>query len=155
MADFGRLLTSVALAIGLIGGAAQAQVVSDCDQRTAAENLAEPWEENTATYAGGAVRVAKLDTVEPIAAAVHLMILSPPDDELGLRQCKLVSLGDAGVGFFGLDFPGRRAEYDPAKGLTLTFPAETPNVNTGSGKPATLRVTVDQATGKITAKLTE
>ena len=83
-----------------IGGA---QSVSNCDWRARADAIAEPWEVNTRTYANGAVRVAMLDTIEPGAGALHLLVMAPPYDDLGLRKCDVVSF-DGGIGFAGMLF---------------------------------------------------
>ncbi|MFD1883187.1 hypothetical protein [Paracoccus pacificus] len=135
-----------------MAGAAAAAAVRDCGDGPRIDTQVEPWEQNTASYADGAIRVALIDTVEPAAAAVHLVVIAPPMDELGLPGCRLISQSEDGTGFFGLDFAGRRASYDPATGLELTFPIQTYVAETGQGKPATLRVTINQQSGQITAR---
>lgn len=146
-----RLALSALLLAPAIAAADPAAVTS-CADRALAFNLVEPWEANTATYGNAAIRIALLDTVEPAAAAVHLMVISPPLDELGLRQCRLISLAP-GSGFYDVDFGGRSADYDAGRGLTLTFPAQRFVPDTGLGAPAKLTVTVNQRTGKIAADL--
>ncbi|MDO5371482.1 hypothetical protein [Paracoccus sp. (in: a-proteobacteria)] len=141
-----------ALALALLPSAGFAAHVGPCDAAVNARYLVEPWAENSATYANGAVRVALFDNVEPAAAALHLMVISPPADETGMPQCRRVSLQE-GSGFYSLDFAGRTAAYDPASGLILTFPAERHDPDTGAGAPATLRVTIDQRSGDIAAEL--
>lgn len=144
-------------ALLLLTSPAMAQSVGDCDDLASARNLQEPWEETTASYANGDVRVAVLDMMEPAAAAVHLMILSPPRNEIGDRQCKLVSLsrpdGGGAFGFFNIDFAGRSADYDPEQGLRLQIPIETFVPETGGGEPAELTVIINQSTGEITADI--
>ena len=150
-----RLVRPAALIAALLAPAAvlaEPAAVTPCADRALAFNLVEPWEQNTATYGNGAIRIALLDTVEPAAAAVHLMVISPPLDELGLRQCRVVSLSP-GSGFYDLDFAARSADYDSARGLTLTFPAERFVPDTGMGSPAKLTVTVNQQSGQIAADL--
>ncbi|WBU56774.1 hypothetical protein [Paracoccus sediminicola] len=148
----------ILLAFLLLASPAVAQSVGDCDARVSARSLPEPWEDHTAVYANGDVRVAVIDTLEPAAAAVHLMVLSPPLSEIGDRQCRLVSLsraeGGAASGFFNIDFAGRSADYDPARGLVLDIPVETFRPETGMGAPATLNVTINQSTGDVTAEVT-
>lgn len=131
---------------------AAAQDVSDCDWRSSARNLFEPWEENTRTFANGNVRLALLDTVEPGAVPVHIMVLSPPYDELGTRQCKLVSHAE-GFGFNDATFDGMTADYDPSIGLIFSIRVYEFDPGTGMGIPRTLRMTLNQATGEITAVL--
>lgn len=130
---------------------AVAQVVTPCDWQVSAENLAEPWEDNTRTFANGAIRLAVLDTAEPAAAAFHLLVLSPPVDMLGLRQCRVVAMpGPTGFGFLTLQ--GATAAYDPARGLTVTLSGGTYD-DRGQPVAGTVRVTINQATGQITANL--
>lgn len=132
---------------------ASAQSVAECDWRAGAASIAEPWSENTRTYANGAVRVAVLDTLEPAAAAVHLLVLSPPYDEIGNRQCRTVSLEGA-LGFNGLNFAEITARYDPARGLLLTLPAALYDPETGGHTWRRLHLTLNQATGDISTELT-
>ncbi len=144
-----------AFAFLMFAAPAMAQSVGDCGDTVTARNLAEPWEANSATYAGGDIRVAVIDTLEPAAAAVHLMVLSPPRNEVGDRQCRLISFeqaeGGVGIGFFDIDFAKRSAEYDPSRGLTLTVPVEAFDVDTGGGKPHQMKVTINQSSGEVTA----
>lgn len=125
--------------------------VIDCDWQASAQFIAEPWEQNTRTFANGEVRVTLIDTVEPAAAWAYLMIVSPPRDELGFRQCKLVSNG--GSGFSRLDFAGMDAEYDPARGLTFFILAGTYLNGTDDDPVFDLAVILNQATGEITTQV--
>lgn len=130
-----------------------AQEIAGCDDwRSNVAVLAEPWEENTRIFAEGAVRLALVDTYEPAAAAFHMIILSPPYDELGFGQCALVSNTD-GMGFAGLNVAATEAAYDPAVGLMFTIPATRWIMETDAYVPAVLTVTLNQATGAITAVL--
>ncbi|MDO5630578.1 MAG: hypothetical protein Q4G22_01945 [Paracoccus sp. (in: a-proteobacteria)] len=149
-----------AVVLTLTAAPAAAQAVNPCGDWTRADSIAEPWEQMSASYANGEVRLAQIDSIEPAAASVHLLILSPPYDEAQARQCRVVSLHEAvrggwPSGFYALDFPARTATYDPAKGLVVTMPAETFVPETGGGAPATLTVTINQASGQITARLVE
>lgn len=129
-------------------------IVSGCDDwRSAAQMLAEPWEDNTRLYAEGAVRFAVIDTGEPAAGSFHLLILSPPTEaEPEVGQCKLLSL-DESMGFAGLTIAKAEAQYDPAKGLTVTVPATRWLPDTDTYTDAKLSVTLNQATGAIAAQL--
>ncbi len=122
--------------------------VVDCDWQSQARNLAEPWEENTRLFANGAVRLALLDTVEPAAGAFHLLVLSPPYNELGDRQCRVVSL-EGSIGFSGIDFANVGAAYDPSVGLIFNFEAHRFDSGYNDFLPITLEVTLNQATGDI------
>lgn len=145
---------SAALSPVLLAAPAHAgpAAVRPCGDGERVDTVAEPWEDNTASYAEGRVRVAKLDTIEPAGAPVHLLILSPPMDESGMfRQCRVVSLAE-GSGFWSMDFAGRKAAYDPGRGLTLTIPVKVYDPSAGDGAPRVLTVTIDQSTGRIAAE---
>lgn len=147
---------ALALVAALLPLAAQAEDppawgdagVVACDQTTLAEFIAEPWEENTATYADGVIRVTLLDHVEPAAAAFRLMVLSPPHDELGLRQCRVVEV-PGGHGYGNIDFAAREARYDPETGLTLTFPVRWGAPDEGDDGWFQLALRIDQRSGRI------
>lgn len=145
-----KVLIILTAALALPHGLA-AQEVGECDWRASAANIAEPWEANTRSFANGAVRIAVMDTVEPAAAAFHLLILSPPYDELGLPQCRILS-GIGGQGFATLSLEGMEAGYDPAVGLTLVLAAGRMTTD-GLAEAASLSVTINQATGQITRRL--
>ncbi len=131
---------------------ATAQVMTSCDRWEArADNLAEPWEDMTRTFANGAVRIAVLDTVEPAAGAMHLMILSPPYAELGERQCRMISA--SGVGFSSISFDALTAAYDPQTGLGFDVPVRIFDAGTADFVGMGLGFTVNQASGVISAKL--
>lgn len=146
-----RFLMICAAAMATFASVSAAQEVGDCDWRSSAQNLGEPWTEYSRTFSNGKTRVALLDVGEPAAAAFYLMILSPPYDELGFRQCKIVSHTNGG-GFGFLNFQAMRSSYDPARGLTFTLPAEMYIDGINSDK-YTLDVTLNQATGVITPRL--
>ena len=137
--------------VALVPDALRAQAVGECDWRAAASAIAEPWERTSRTFAKGAIRLAVLDVIEPAAAAFHLLVLSPPYDEVGGRQCRVVSL-DAQMGFAGLTLDGAEAGYDPARGLTVRMRATRwfPGDLYGD---AVLSVTINQASGVVTAGL--
>lgn len=134
-------------------GAVSAQTIAGCDDyRSSAAALAEPWEANTRLFANGAVRLAITDTIEPAAGAFHLVILSPPYDEVGGASCKVVS-GPEGLGLAGLTLGGMSADYDPATGLRFRLKASRWLQATDSYTDAVLTVTLNQASGAITARL--
>lgn len=125
--------------------------ITPCGDATRVDTIAEPWEDNTATYAEGQIRVALLDMVEPAGGALKLVVISPPRDELGLRQCRVIGL-DNGLGFYDMDFAAHRADYDPARGLTITLPARHYPLDgdfEGDEGWFDLSVTVNQQTGEI------
>ncbi|WP_375279256.1 hypothetical protein [Pseudooctadecabacter sp.] len=132
-----------------LSGTATAQIAVPCDWQARADAIVEPWEENSATFADGAVRVALLDTIEPAAAAFHLLILHPPFDEVGARTCSTVGL-DEGLGYAGMLFDDLTSEYDPARGLIFTIPAIIYLPEQSFQNSALLTITVNQATGDVT-----
>ena len=137
------------LLLGALATPAAAQEAVPCDWAARADGIVEPWEDTTATFANGAVRLALIDTVEPAAGAFHLLILSPPLGELGERQCRTLGIG--GMGFAGLDFASLQAVYDPARGLIFTLAAT--QYDGADFRPATLEFSLNQATGVIRAVL--
>lgn len=144
------LFAGTLAALAALSAPASAQSVEDCDWRASLHAMAEPWEDNTRTFANGNVRLAVTDTIEPAAGAFHLVILSPPYDELGGRQCMVVS-ADGTIGFTSLTLDDMTSDYNPAIGLTFTLEAGGYNPETGGTIPQALTVTLNQATGEITA----
>lgn len=137
----------MALAV-LLSPPALAQEVGECDWRASAQAMAEPWQENTRIFANGKTRLALMDVIEPAAGAFYLLVLSPPFDELGGRQCRIIGMGN-GVGFSGVNFSELQAQYDPAKGLQFTLPVTYYDGSTAGFVARTLNMTLNQATGDI------
>jgi hypothetical protein len=131
---------------------AQAQTIEPCNWTASGINIVEPWERNTRTFANGDVRITLLDTVEPAAAAFHLLVLSPPYDEVGSRQCKIVSMS-AGIGFSGIDFGSLNASYDPAIGLTFSTEVQVFSPDSSGFANQQLQFTLNQSTGAMQAEL--
>jgi hypothetical protein len=130
---------------------AGAVTVSTCSGLASVRSIAEPWEANTRTFAKGDIRLVVLDTIEPAAAAFHLVILHPPRDELGSPMCTLVSESD-GMGFGGMDIGPATASYDPARGLTVALPISVYDPEAaGFYAEKTLSVTINQASGQVQA----
>ncbi len=144
------MLRPACLALALLASPAAAQTALDCTGwQASARNQVEPWDAHTRTFANGEIRVTLLDTVEPAAGAYDLMILAPPRDELGSRNCALIAEGDGAIGFAGLEFTQLSASYDPARGLTLRVPVQRFAPSTGGFDSAILAVTINQAAGSI------
>lgn len=142
-----RLVLVALLALAALPAAAQ--TAFPCHWQARADAIVEPWEDHSATFANGAVRVAVLDVAEPAAAAYYLLILHPPADELGLRTCTLVGL-DVDLGYAFIDFSVLEAGYDPATGLTFQVPAMIYLPEQSFQNSALLKITVNQATGDVT-----
>ncbi|MEM6382880.1 MAG: hypothetical protein AAF739_09415 [Pseudomonadota bacterium] len=131
---------------------AQAVTVAECDWRASAQAIVEPWDVFSRTFANGDVRITLTDTIEPAAGALHLVILSPPLDELGGRQCKVVS-ADGSSGFAGVLFEDMTSDYNPTTGLRLTMDVQVFNATTDTFQPRSLAVTINQASGAVDARL--
>lgn len=140
-------LTSILFAL-TIAAPASAQVAFPCDWQARADSIVEPWEDHSATFADGAIRVALLDVVEPAAAAFYLLILHPPTDELAGRTCTVVGL-DEGLGYAAMMFDELSAEYDPAVGLTFQIPAIIYLPEQSFQNSALVSITVNQSTGEV------
>jgi len=129
---------------------AAAQSVLDCSGwQASARNIPEPLQNHTRTFANGDIRVTLLDTVEPAAGAFYLMVIAPPYDEMGSRNCAIIASSGGTMGFGGLFFANIGASYDPANGLTLRLPAQVFAPATGGFDPAILAVTINQSAGTI------
>lgn len=129
-----------------------AQNVGHCGWQASAQALVEPWEENTAMFANGAVRLAAIDTVEPAVASAYLLVLSPPFGDLGERQCRLIGY-TADTGFAGLDFKNLASDYDPTVGLKFDLAVQVIDPETALAKGAHLVITLNQSTGLMTVGL--
>ncbi len=140
-----------ALILSLAAAPALAQDVQPCDWQTGARNIPEPWQAHTRTFSNGQTRLAVLDTVEPAAGAMWLMILSPPRDVLGSRQCRVVGID--GMGFPLIDFAALDAAYDPARGLIFSVPVTRYDPASARFDPYSLRLVLNQATGAIDTTL--
>ena len=145
MSDRAGLILAGVLA--LAAAPVPAQVVEDCAGRADLQNLMEPWEESFRSFSNGRTRVAALDLLEPATGWAWLLVLSPPFDETGGRQCRMIGLSD-GTGFSGLDFPALQADYDPAVGLRLLLPVDLPEGDAGF-ETRMLLVLVNQSSGEI------
>lgn len=130
---------------------ASAQSVQTCDWQARADAIAEPWEDNSRTFANGDVRIALLDTIEPAAGAFWLLVLAPPYDELGGRSCYVI--GGRSAGFSDVLFHGLQANYDPAQGLVFTVPVFDYDPAKSLASAFLLRFVVNQARGAVTARL--
>lgn len=144
------LLATAAFGVCALAGTAQAQQVADCDWQASSAALVEPWEAHTQTFSNGDVRIALLDTIDPAAGAFHILVLSPPYEELGNRQCATLGM-EPGFGFAGVDFSTLTADYDPSVGLIFEIWVQVFDGDTN--QPAMLRFTLNQATGDIAPRL--
>ncbi len=129
-----------------------AQDVRDCNTFEAnARNTYPPYEETIRSYANGNIRVIALDVGEPAAAAYHLLVTHPLPDE-PFPGCSLIS-NNGSLGFGSLHMDNVAASYDPTAGLSLSIPAEF--YEGDAVYVETLRVTVNQATGVVSAVIAD
>ncbi len=141
------------IALGLLmASPLAAQEVVDCGFAARADAIYEPWEEFSRTYANGEVRVALLDTIEPAAGSFHVLVLSPPYDEVGGRQCKTIGL-ENNIGFSGIGFEEIQADYDPALGLTFHIEVTYYEPEFADYLSGSLIFSLNQQTGAIEAIL--
>ena len=133
----------------LLASPLAAQTAFPCDWQAHMDNIVEPWEENIATFANGAVRVALLDTIEPAAASYYLLVLHPPVNQMAGRICTTVSLDD-GLGYAGMFFDELEASYDPEAGLILQIPAIIYQPEQSFQNSALVKISIDQSTGDVT-----
>lgn len=143
------------LAAGLLclachADAADAQVVSVCDIASEMDRIAVPEDLNIRHYANGQITIAVVDDGRADAAqALSVLVVSPPLNQEGQRQCRLISATPlAGYAALILDKAG--AVYDPAIGLTVSFPGMVMPTVESLGDKIDLAVTINQATGMVT-----
>lgn len=105
--------------------------------------IAEPWEENTATYANGDVRIALVFLVDH--HQYMLAVLHPPLNEIGWRQCSLIA-ADPDTGFTKLLFDEHEASYDPEKGLSIRMPAQ---LDEDEESWVDMYININQQTGEV------
>ncbi len=129
------------------GGPAPAQELQPCDARSAAPGLSDFGRDDVRTFGDGNILVARLDTGRPAFAPMRLLILSPPRDAEGRRQCRLVRLED-GLGFGQLYLSRAGARYDPGRGLTADVPGLI-LLEDGFSNPILVHVTINQQSGAI------
>lgn len=146
----------VAAAIGAALAAmapAVAQTVTECNGVAAPSNIVEPWEENTRTYANGAIRLARLSTGgEPVCCSEHLLVLHPSGSTEGpyYRACSVLSQ-EPGLGWLQVHIDEITASYDPEQGLLVNVPVGHYDGTAGEGARETIGLRINQATG--TARL--
>jgi len=148
-----RHLLPALAALALFTAPAAAITVEPCDWRASLAGIPKPWDVHSRTYANGNIRITVTDMIEPAGGPYHLVVISPPYDELGAKQCRVVSL-DSAMGFARMIPASAESSYDPATGLTLVIPSGTYDPDTGGTVERNLSVTINQATGDITARWT-
>jgi hypothetical protein len=146
-----KALITAWLTLMALADPASAQQAQYCDWIARADGIVEPWEEHIRSFANGEVRLALLDVIEPAAGALHLLILSPPHNEMGERQCVTLGLSES-IGFSAVYFAALDAAYDPTVGLVFDVPVEVSD-GMGATQAYDLRFTLNQSSGAIAAEL--
>ena len=145
----------IALCAALLASMASAQQVQPCfdgaeiPYRASAVAIAEPWEENTRSFADGQVRIAVMDTWEPAYGAYYLMVMYWSDSEAELRICDLVSQGE--IGFVGMTLEGMEASYSQGVGLQLRVPTTFYNPEEDEFEAGVIEVVIDRAANHVSA----
>ncbi|WP_298496486.1 hypothetical protein [uncultured Maritimibacter sp.] len=129
-----------------------AATVSDCNGETDLRHIAEPWDTATRAFPEGNTRVVLLNMTEPAEVPFKLLVLSPPVDDAGLRQCKVISGGE-GWGFAAMDFAAHDAAFDPAAGMLFSLPVTVWQSSDDTARPATFSFSLNAETGEIATKL--
>ncbi|HUF86437.1 MAG TPA: hypothetical protein VMM59_03565 [Thermohalobaculum sp.] len=144
----GRAAAIAGLALMLASAPGLAQTVGACDWRGQAAMIPEPWEENSRTFANGAVRIALSDPGEPPCCSASLIVLVP--GEIYGRSCFIVR--DEEIGWWDVDIAGVTAQYDPARGLLLSVPVVSPHPLGGADRESArvIALRVNQAEGSVT-----
>ncbi len=135
--------------LSLLAAPVTAQQVLPCDWQARADAIVEPWDKHTRTFANGDVRVALLDVIEPTLGSYYLLVLSPPYDEVGGRQCQVIGF-DGGVGFTFLEFDTLIADYSAERGLELQMLGRIAAPEYDFTNGMNLWVTINQSSGEIT-----
>ena len=139
----------------LLASMASAQRVQPCfdgariPYRATAEAIAEPWAENTRSFADGKVRIAVMDTGEPAYGAYYLMVMYWAGGENEVRTCDLVSQGE--LGFVGMTLNGMEASYKAGLGLVFKVPTTFYNAVEDEFEEGFVEVVVDRAANIVTA----
>jgi len=130
----------------------QAQSVFPCDERAALDEMATAANAKLRTFANGDVEISVLDTRRPTLGNAYVQIISPPRDDLGERQCRMIGL-DPEKGFAGIDMDTLDASYSPATGLHLTMVIRTYDPVAEALPRRFLKFSINQATGDVAADI--
>ncbi|OAN78859.1 hypothetical protein A8B78_00375 [Jannaschia sp. EhC01] len=124
---------------------AQAFITAPCGPEFTPLTITEPWEENTRTFANGAIRIFEIFIDPNVASGAALGILHPAGSGEEYRTCTAI-YQSAEFRFFAQAFVAEAtAFYDPAVGLVITVPI----ANAGHDGPVMVRFAVNQATGVV------
>ncbi len=144
-----RVFTAFA-AICAFAAPASAFVVGECGPEFTPMTITEPWEENSQTFANGAIRIFEIFVDPNVASGAALGVLHPVPSDAGgpFRRCTAIYASGV-TRFFGQAFVSQAtAVYDASVGLIITVPIAFAD---GSGtRPVSFAV--NQATGTVTLR---
>ncbi|WP_341863480.1 hypothetical protein [Gymnodinialimonas sp. 57CJ19] len=141
-----RFLTMIGAATLAFSAPAQAFITAPCGPEFTPLTITEPWEENSQTFANGAIRIFEMFIDPNVASGAALGILHPlPAMDGGpYRTCTAIYAGPE-FRFFGQAHVAEAtAVYDASVGLIVTLP-----VSFVDGSRVLLRFAVNQATGVV------
>lgn len=137
---FGAMVATLALSTQV-----QAFVTAPCGPEFTPLTITEPWEENTQTFANGAIRIFEIFIDPNVASGAALGILHPnPPGSDSYSTCTAIYAGNE-FRYFGQAFVAEAtAVYDASVGLIITIP-----IGFVDGNRRMLRFAVNQATGVV------
>lgn len=132
-------------ALTLMATQAQAFVAAPCGPEFTPLTITEPWEENSRTFANGAIRIFEIFVDPNVASGAALGILHPtaPDSD-AYRRCTAIYAGIDFRYFGQAHVAEATAVYDASVGLIISVP-----VSFVDGNRVMLRFAVNQATGVV------
>jgi hypothetical protein len=132
------LVSSFALLVSLSAHASPLAAVHDCGGLDSIGNLIG----NVRSFAQGAIRVAYVTTEEPAATPDHLLIFVA-EEPMG-AGCYAVSANADGRGFSSVDMNGLQATYDSNKGLLISVPVYSYDLDKGSVPAGRVKVRISR-----------
>jgi hypothetical protein len=147
-----RIIPAVlGVTVAMMAAPSGAQSVVPCAGLITIEMISEPWEQYSRAYADGAIRLFEAYVSPSMAAGAVIGVLHPvPGDPYSQRVCTAVQYANPDPSFFSeVLIAEATATYDPVTGLTIRVPVRFPD----SRQPIdAIWITVNQATGKVTAR---
>jgi len=129
---------------------ASAFITAPCGPEFTPATITEPWEENSRTFANGAIRIFEMFIDPNVASGAALGVLHPvpSDDGYSVRRCTAI-YGSSVSRYFGQAHVGQAtAVYDASVGLIITVPISF--VDSDDLFPVSFAV--NQATGVVSLR---
>ena len=135
---------------------ASAQQVQPCESggifpyETTALAIAEPWEDNTRSFADGQLRLTVMDIYEPALGALYLMVIFEPlGGTADLRNCVLISNGT--LGFPDMTLEGLEVGATEGPEALFLVPTTFYNPTEDALEHGMLKVVIDRQMMTVTA----